>query len=59
MTKILILITIILLTTVNMADAKTNKIKVSGCGFSSGKVYLKTNIKGHKMTIRTPQIIKW
>ena len=37
-----------------MADAQT--IKISGGGFTQGKAYIKTNIKGHKVTLRTPKL---
>lgn len=57
MKRFLIILILILLIT-GTAEAKTQKIKVSGCGVSSNKVYIKTDINGHKITLRTPKISK-
>lgn len=46
----------LLLTTGTPATAQI--IKINGGGVASGKAYIKTEIKGHKLTIRTPKITK-
>lgn len=38
--------------------AEAQQIKINGGGVASGKAYIKTEIKGHKLTIRTPKLTK-
>lgn len=46
----------LLITGTTPATAQT--IKINGGGVASGKAYIKTEIKGHKLTIRTPKLTK-
>ena len=43
---------------IGTTPATAQQIKIKGGGLSTGKVYIKTEIKGHKMTIRTPKLTK-
>ena len=47
-----------LLLTTGTTPATAQQIKIKGGGFSTNRIYLKTEIKGHKMTLRTPKLSK-
>lgn len=49
---------LLLITGTTQAQAQTINIKINGGGVASGKAYLKTEFKGHKITIRTPKLTK-
>ena len=36
--------------------ASAQDVKIRGCGLNNNKIYVKANIKGHKITVRTPKI---
>ena len=56
MKKYFIIIVLLLIT--GTAQAEAQEIKINGGGVASGKAYIKTEIKGHKITIRTPKLSK-
>ena len=39
-------------------SGQAQTIKINGGGVASGKAYIKTEIKGHKITICTPKLTK-
>lgn len=36
--------------------ASAQDVKISGCGLNNNKIYVKANIKGHKITVKSPKI---
>lgn len=62
MKKILLIFILLLAVTVTAAQAQaeteeTQNIKLK-CGINSNKLYIKTKIKGHQITIKSPKISK-
>lgn len=60
MKKILLIFILLLAVTVTAAQAQeeeTQNIKLQ-CGINSNKLYIKTKIKGHQITIKSPKISK-
>lgn len=45
-------------TTQTQAEAQIINIKINGGGVTNNKAYIKTEINGHKITIRTPKLTK-
>lgn len=58
MKKYFIIIVLLLITGTAQTEAQTINIKINGAGVTNNKAYIKTEIKGHKITIRTPKLTK-
>ena len=56
--KVLTTILFLFLLLITGTPATAQTIKINGGGVASGKAYIKTEIKGHKITVRSPKLTK-